>query len=196
MMFPESSVLRSFARCCEPRSSEGGISANTPSLSYTVGDFVTIYASRAKHNMYGAITTSFFIDTATNIYEYILTIKNLLRSNGLWINVGPVQWHRNAQLQPTVCELRQIIELFGFTIHHWEVEDRLMGYRVQDDAVPSTLGSRFTRAEGYRPLKFVASYEGTSDTDDLLPVLEKLRLSTGRKSTINQVWVTEGQNTD
>eukprot|EP00956_Cyclotella_meneghiniana_P028319 scaffold65317_cov49-Cyclotella_meneghiniana.AAC.6 len=71
-----------------------------------------------------------------------------------------------------------------------------MGYRVQDDAAPSTLGSRLTRAEGYRPLKFVASYEGIADIDDLLPVLEKLRLSTGRKSTINQVWVTEGQNTD
>lgn len=196
MTFPESSVLKCTTHFGAPESREAGISVNTPSLSYTVGDFVTIYASRAKRNIYGAITTSFFIDTATNIYEYILTIKNLLQSDGLWINVGPVQWHRNAQLQPTVCELRQIIELFGFTIHHWEVEDRLMGYRHKDDAIPSALGSRFTRAEGYRPLKFVASYDGTADTEDLLPVLEKLRLSTGRKSMINQAWRAQDQNTD
>jgi hypothetical protein len=181
---------------------------NAPDLSYTIGDFVTTYASKAKHEMYGSIATCFFIDTATNIYEYILIIKNLLRrrghdstskensnnvTGGLWINLGPVQWHRNAQLQPSVNELRQVIELAGFEIHHWEVEDTI-GYRHPDEVSNSDSDKpRFTRSEGYRPLKFVASlqHEGTdkASSSDLLPLMEKLRLITGRKSMFSQTRV-------
>ncbi|KAL7481345.1 hypothetical protein ACHAW6_007034 [Cyclotella cf. meneghiniana] len=187
---------------------------NSPDLSYTIGDFVTTYASKSKHQMYGAIATCYFIDTATNVYEYIMTIKNLLRhrthdrsnesqektsshdGSGLWINVGPLQWHRNAQLQPSVDELRQMVELFGFTIHHWEVEDRIIGYRHSDDVgsydsspfkSDTNSKSRFTRSEGYRPLKFVASLSSKAtdaDGPNLLPLMEKLRLSTGRESML------------
>lgn len=181
MLFPENTVLRALKHL---NSQPHEIFVNEPSLSYTIGDFVTTYASNAKQGMYGSIATCYFIDTATNIHEYILTIKNLLRRGGLWINLGPVQWHRNAQLQPSVNELRQMIELFGFQIHHWEVEDRLVGYRHPDDIEPA---SRFTRSEGYRPLKFVASYGGTDETVDLLPLFEKLRLSTGRRSMFHNV---------
>eukprot|EP00804_Cyclotella_cryptica_P023941 CCRYP_010066-RA/>CCRYP_010066-RA protein AED:0.04 eAED:0.01 QI:0/-1/0/1/-1/1/1/0/598 len=188
---------------------------NSPDLSYTIGDFVATYASKTKHQMYGAITTCYFIDTATNVYEYIITIRNLLRhrkhdrrnetqnkisssdGSGLWINVGPLQWHRNAQLQPSVDELRQMMELLGFEIHHWEVEDRLIGYRHPDDvgsfeSSPFKSGtnskSRFTRSEGYRPLKFVASLSSNAsvvEASDLLRLMEKLRLSTGRQSMLH-----------
>jgi len=190
------------------------IFTNSPDLSYTIGDFVTTYASKSKHQMYGAIATCYFIDTATNVYEYIMTIRNLLRhrkhetssesqektsshdGSGLWINVGPLQWHRNAQLQPSVDELRQMVELFGFTIHHWAVEDRLIGYRHPDDVgsfdssqfkSDTNSKSRFTRSEGYRPLKFVASLSSKAtdvEGPDVLPLMEKLRLSTGRQSML------------
>jgi hypothetical protein len=183
--FPENSVIDTLNGW---NTSQGGkMFMNEPSLAYTIGDFVVTYTSKAKQEMYGSIATCFFIDTATNIYEYILTIKNLLRHKGLWINVGPVQWHRNAQLQPSTEELKQIIKLFGFKIHHWEIEDRIVGYRHNDDVLSSASGfSRFTRSEGYRPLKFVATLEDSEEAGDLFPLLEKLRFTTGRKSMMHQ----------
>lgn len=39
------------------------------------------------------IATSFFIDTATNIIEYLETIKYCLHDDGYWINFGPLLWH-------------------------------------------------------------------------------------------------------
>ena len=194
MMFPEMSVIDTLQYYKEQKSWENAPFQNDPSLSYTIGDFVAIYASRAKQQMYGSIATCYFLDTATNIYEYILTIKNLLRPGGLWINVGPVQWHRNAQLQPSVNELRQIIQLFGFKIHYWSVEDRLVGYRHPDDVLPSFSGSRYTRSEGYRPLKFVASHQSYEPLGDLLPLIESLRLSTGRKSMLHEAWNTQSKD--
>jgi hypothetical protein len=89
-----------------------------------------------------------------------------------------------------------MVELFGFTIHHWEVEDRLIGYRHPDDVGSfdsskfkgdTNSKSRFTRSEGYRPLKFVASLSSKAtdvEGPDVLPLMEKLRLSTGRQSML------------
>lgn len=39
------------------------------------------------------IATSFFIDTATNIIDYIKAIKHSLSDDGYWINFGPLLWH-------------------------------------------------------------------------------------------------------
>ena len=155
-----------------------------PNISYVIGDFVSIYASPTKHGVYGSVATCFFIDTATNIYEYITTVRNLLRTGGLWINLGPVQWHRNAQLQPTTAELKDLILMAGFEIMKWEISDKLIAYRHPDDIRVGT------RAEAYRPLKFVAILKpdpeecSTQDHDStsLLSSLEKVRQVTGRKS--------------
>ena len=158
-----------------------------PNISYVIGDFVSIYASPTKHGgVYGSVATCFFIDTATNIYEYIMTIRNLLKTGGLWINLGPVQWHRNAQLQPTTAELKDLILMAGFDIMKWEISDKLIAYRHPDDIRVGT------RAEAYRPLKFVVQLQpdpeecSTQDHDStsLLSSLEKVRQVTGRKSMI------------
>lgn len=158
-------------------------SNHQPNLSYSIGDFVSVYASPSKHALFGSIATCFFIDTATNIYEYILTIRNLLRVGGVWINVGPVQWHRNAQLQPTVDELKEIITFSGFKVIHWEISDKLLAYRHPDDI---SIG---TRAEAYRPLKFVVALHPDEDCkvktageEELMLSIEMLRRTTGRRS--------------
>ena len=56
------------------------------SLSYTIGDFVEIYSKNAKKQQYSSIVTCFFIDTATNIYEYLLAIRNILEVGGTWVS--------------------------------------------------------------------------------------------------------------
>ena len=169
-----------------------------PSLSYVVGDFVNIYSSPSKHGIFGAIATCFFIDTATNIYEYILTIRNLLRTGGVWLNLGPIQWHNNAQLQPSANELKDIIMLSGFKIIHWEISEELVAYRHPDDIKVGT------RVEAYRPLKFVAvlqpndhypSNEARANIS-LTSSLEKLRQSTGRKAMAEQNVIINDDNDD
>ncbi|CUM67481.1 uncharacterized protein PRCAT00005178001 [Priceomyces carsonii] len=49
---------------------------------------------RLQHiNSFDVIVTCFFIDTASNIIDYLKTIKHCLKSNGYWINFGPLLWH-------------------------------------------------------------------------------------------------------
>eukprot|EP00980_Cylindrotheca_fusiformis_P031520 scaffold26496_cov113-Cylindrotheca_fusiformis.AAC.3 len=125
------------------------------SLSFTVGDFVGDYYY-SQNGSFGAIVTCFFIDTATNIYEYIELTRVLLQPNGLWINVGPVQWHRNALLHPSVDELRDLISASGFRIVHWRVDSKPVPYRQDDSVTSMDPFIRSTNFDGYRPLRFVA----------------------------------------
>jgi hypothetical protein len=177
--FPEDKISEKFNHFDQQQSD------HQPRLSYVIGDFVSVYASPSKHGVYGSIVTCFFIDTATNIYEYIITIRNLLKTGGVWFNLGPVQWHQNAQLQPTTDELKGIILLAGFKLVHWEINDKLLAYRHPEDILAGT------RAEAYRPLKFVVVL-GTNERvqddaeidDDLISSMEKLRQVTGRSSLV------------
>ena len=183
-VFPEEQVSDQFNLLKDMQQSSDAF--QHPNISYVIGDFVSIYASPTKHDVYNSVATCFFIDTATNIYEYITTIRNLLKTGGIWINLGPVQWHRNAQLQPTTAELKDLILSAGFKIMKWEISDKLIAYRHPDDIRVGT------RAEAYRPLKFVVQLQPDPDeccTQDhgntsLLSSLEKVRQVTGRKSVM------------
>jgi carnosine N-methyltransferase len=129
------------------------------SLSYTVGDFVGNSHNSYYHQRLGSfdtIVTCFFIDTANNIYEYLDMIRVLLKpKTGVWINVGPVQWHQNAALRPSVDELRGLIEALGWSIKVWSIDSTPISYR---DANVNII--RMTNYEGYRPLRFVAIRSG------------------------------------
>lgn len=57
-------------------------------MSFTIGDFILSYSPAAKHQSFDSVVTCFFIDTATNIYEYIAIIHHVLRDGGTWINLG------------------------------------------------------------------------------------------------------------
>ncbi len=130
------------------------------SFSYTIGDFIQLYSTLDRGGQYGAIVTCFFIDTATNIYEYILVMKNALKrdGHGTWINVGPLQWHGNSKLHVSGDELRLIIESMGFIIESWQIDEEAINYR-HDDLNESP---RYTKYEGYKPLRFVATMVSSS----------------------------------
>lgn len=128
------------------------------SLSFTIGSFTGDYYYN-QLGSFGAVVTCFFIDTATNIYEYIELTKRLLKPNGHWINVGPVQWHRNALLHPSVDELKELISAYGFKIVYWRVDSKPVPYRQDDSASSMHQDPSFVRStsfEAYRPLRFVA----------------------------------------
>jgi N2227-like protein len=124
------------------------------SLSYTIGEF-SFPTLRHLRSHYSAIVTCFFVDTATTLYDYLRTIAMVLSPGGMWINLGPLQWHLNSQVPVSADELRSIIEdccdrMTGkllFEIEHWSIEARHVDYRNS---------GRSTRLEAYFPLRFVA----------------------------------------
>lgn len=160
-IFPDKDALDSFRRYNE-------LKGASPNLSFTVGDFVSTYSQNAKQGQYDVIATSFFIDTATNIYEYVFIMKHLLNASdsSVWVNCGPVQWHPCAMLRPTVDELRDILEASGFELVTWEIAERTVAYRHPDDSGGEGLQARYTRSEAYRPLRFVARVIRNADADD------------------------------
>mmetsp|Transcript_18559 Transcript_18559/g.27544 ORF Transcript_18559/g.27544 Transcript_18559/m.27544 type:complete len:539 (-) Transcript_18559:23-1639(-) len=121
-------------------------------MSYTIGDFILAYSPAAKHMSFDSVVTCFFIDTATNVYEYITIINHVLRDGGTWVNLGPLQWHRNALITPSADELKIMIHSMGFTINKWSIDQNMVNYRSEFDN-----HERFTRVEGYHALHFVAT---------------------------------------
>ncbi|KAL3795927.1 hypothetical protein HJC23_002198 [Cyclotella cryptica] len=142
------------------------IRGGSPDLTYTVGDFSLTYKSQSKRGLYDVVATAFFVDTATNIYEYIFIMKHLLKDkSSIWVNCGPVQWHPCAMLRPTVDELRDILKASGFELITWEIAPETLAYRHPDDY--GALQARYTREEGYRSLRFVARLSTVDAADDL-----------------------------
>ena len=114
-------------------------------LSFTIGSFVGSYYKTLSRS-YDSIVTCFFLDTATNVYECFDLIHDLLQPNGIWINVGPLQWHANAMLFPAADELRALIAC-RFQILHWSIDAEPTAYRDTEHMA--------TNYDGYRPLRFV-----------------------------------------
>lgn len=138
------------------------------SLSYTIGDFATV-VSHGPQQSYHAVVTCFFLDTSNNVLEFVVLIKQLLVSNtGVWINVGPLQWHRNAQVSVTGDELRELLETSGFDILEWSVDQTPMEYRSEEhsnDYHPLSQpqrGRSSTHYEAFYPLRFVARLVGST----------------------------------
>ncbi|KKK19356.1 hypothetical protein AOCH_006281 [Aspergillus ochraceoroseus] len=63
------------------------------SMSMSAADFVVLYSNPSNREVFDAVTTVFFIDTAPNLIRYIETIRHCLKPRGLWINNGPLLWH-------------------------------------------------------------------------------------------------------
>ena len=91
-------------------------SPNKLILSMAAGDFCDVYNI---DNIWDCIATSFFIDCAPNIVEYIEVIWNILTQGGLWINIGPLTYHFAGlqpvnSIEPSFDMLCEIIEKIGF----------------------------------------------------------------------------------
>jgi carnosine N-methyltransferase len=61
-------------------------------LSLNAAPFTT-YRNKDHTNLYDAVATVFFLDTAPNLLRYMETVHNCLRPGGIWINVGPLLWN-------------------------------------------------------------------------------------------------------
>jgi hypothetical protein len=62
-------------------------------MNMTAADFICLYSDKEHKDTFDAVATVFFIDTAPNVLRYIETIRNCLKTGGIWTNLGPLLWH-------------------------------------------------------------------------------------------------------
>ena len=74
---------------CPSEAMTGDISQYDMAMSQ--GEFIDVFGR--KKNDWDCIVTCFFIDTAHNFFDYLKTINEILKKGGLWVNIGPLQWH-------------------------------------------------------------------------------------------------------
>ena len=96
----------------------------TGSLYMLGGDFCGAY--KEKINIFDSVVTCFFIDTAYNIVEYIETIYNTLKTDGIWINIGPLLYHHTSNPNDISIELgwnevKEVIKGYGFEFTKEEI---------------------------------------------------------------------------
>lgn len=121
-------------------------------LSYTIADFLSLEHISSNGSRFDVLVTCFFLDTASNVLEYIAVIIKLLKKNGgKWINVGPLQWHQKSRLRLSADELYDLLQEAGFNIMEWGVDVAPVEYRSSDKLV------RSTHYDAYCPLRFVAT---------------------------------------
>ncbi|KAH9251625.1 hypothetical protein BASA81_010466 [Batrachochytrium salamandrivorans] len=91
----------------------------TASFSMAAGDFIEIYGHVDQKAQWDIIVTCFFIDTAKDLTVYLSVIKNALKPNGIWINIGPLLYHFEGAVgavEFTLDEVKHLIGDFGFDI--------------------------------------------------------------------------------
>jgi carnosine N-methyltransferase len=83
------------------------------------GDFLEVYKN--QDGQWDCVVTCFFIDTASNIVQYVEQIHSLLAQGGVWINMGPLLYHYTDSLdvdstELSYAELREVILHYGFEL--------------------------------------------------------------------------------
>ena len=91
---------------------------NCGEVNIIPGDFLSSFN---ELNYWDCIITSFFIDTANNIIEFIEKIYKILKKNGVWINCGPLLYHftgieNEISIELSWEEIEKIIIKIGFNI--------------------------------------------------------------------------------
>ena len=94
-------------------------------MSMSAGDFIEVYSTKDMQGQFDAVLTSFFIDTAQNIAEYIEVLRHCLRPGGFWINLGPLLYHwvdsatympkEELSVELSLDDVIEIVASYGFS---------------------------------------------------------------------------------
>jgi SAM-dependent methyltransferase len=82
-----------------------------PSVLLVEGDFAAMFANQTAH--YDAVATFFFLDTAPNMLDYLDHIARVLKPGGLWVNLGPLLYHK-AAVELSLDDVMAVAEEYGF----------------------------------------------------------------------------------
>ena len=102
-------------------------SPNAGDFSMIAGPFTEIYSIDEQQAKWNCVITSFFLDTATDVFQYIETIYHILPIGGHWINLGPLHYQQ-ADLDLSLEDIKTIVTSLGFDI-------------VSEDLIPTTYTS-------------------------------------------------------
>lgn len=107
-------------------------------MSMRAGSFDEIYPP-PDGSLFDAVATTFFIDTAPNLFDTLATIHASLKPGGLWLNFGPLLWHyessadqavvdeRSGGLEFALDDVLHLVQQFGFEFVKRE-SDIAVGY--------------------------------------------------------------------
>lgn len=91
------------------------VAGSRGNLEWREGDFTTVFSGSQDVGTYQTVVTLFFIDTATDIVEYLTRIWKSLGSGGYWVNLGPVQYGGSDKLlELSLDEVLVVAERIGF----------------------------------------------------------------------------------
>ncbi|CAE8676471.1 unnamed protein product, partial [Polarella glacialis] len=92
-----------------------GAKAGGPAITLVPGDFVKTYeVGGPGHRKFNAIVTCFFMDTPADVEELFRVLDNLLEVGGVWVNIGPLNWRKEARLKLCWEEVVAIWERKGY----------------------------------------------------------------------------------
>mmetsp|Transcript_18237 Transcript_18237/g.59904 ORF Transcript_18237/g.59904 Transcript_18237/m.59904 type:complete len:412 (-) Transcript_18237:77-1312(-) len=128
-----------FKQVLVPDEMPGGLPPNVE-FSMVAGDFLEVY--RNQRGEWDCVATCFFIDTASNVVQYVEHIHSLLADGGIWINLGPLLYHYSdsADVDSTelsYTELRSLVLHFGFEIK--EEAERTCYYTQNPNSMMHTI---------------------------------------------------------
>merc|ERR1711862_824692 len=88
-------------------------------FSMAAGDFVDVYSGPEYVSSQDCVVTCFFIDCAHNILQFVQVIHRVLKTGGVWINLGPLLYHFSDvkgedSIEPDYNTLKAIIKDMGF----------------------------------------------------------------------------------
>ncbi|GMH45968.1 hypothetical protein BSKO_13932 [Bryopsis sp. KO-2023] len=90
-------------------------------LSMVAGDFTEVYRRPEYLSSFDCVVTSFFIDTAHNVLDYLDVISDVLKMGGFWINLGPLLYHwadhsasEDASIEISLADIERIAAIQGF----------------------------------------------------------------------------------
>lgn len=117
---------------------------NSGDFSMTAGDFVEIYSRPEELCTWDCIVTCFFLDTAQNVIEYLRVIYGALKSGGIWINLGPLQYHFESSSEMSVeltwNEIILAAERIGFKFEDIRVlDEQFLSYACDEMGLTRTV---------------------------------------------------------
>jgi len=118
------------------------INNNEVEIKIFPGEFLSSFKDDV--DCWNCIITSFFIDTANNIIEFIEKIYKILKKNGIWINCGPLLYHftgieNEISIELSWEEIEKIIIKIGFEILN--IEEIKSTYSSVENSMKQTIYS-------------------------------------------------------
>jgi len=128
-----------FKQVLVPDQLPGGLPPNVD-FSMVAGDFLEVYRNQVGE--WDCVATCFFIDTASNVVQYVEHIHSLLADGGIWINLGPLLYHYSDSpdvdsTELSYSELRLLVLHYGFDIK--EEAERTCYYTQNPNSMMHTI---------------------------------------------------------